>query len=144
MRISTDFSTPQNPRQAFSFIAKDFFENHQKWDPDLVENIKLTKGPIGAGTKGRSVTKFAGKQVADFEITEYSPEKSFVFINTTGPVLLERGYFFKPLSAGGTRVNFIFDMRPKTLPMKIVFPIISRLTAKRVHKNIKILESLLN
>ena len=142
MRISVDFVTTKTPDEAFAFIAKDFFANHQKWDPDLMSNVKTSNGPIGVGTTGRAVTKFAGKQTADFEVTEFKPNKQFKFVNTSGTVNLERSYSFKPAKNGGTDINFIFDMSPKPWLMKPIFPIIEAVTRKKVHQNIKILESL--
>ncbi len=143
MRISVDFVTTKTPDEAFAFIAKNFFANHQKWDPDLLSNVKTSDGPIGVGTTGRAVTKFAGKQTADFEVTQFEPNKSFVFVNTSGAVALERSYFFKPSKSGGTDINFIFDMKPKRLDTKLAFPILSAITRKKVSKNIETLKSLL-
>ena len=144
MRISVDFVTTKTPDEAFGFIAKDFFANHQKWDPDLLSNVKTSDGPIGVGTTGRAVTKFAGKQTADFEVTRFEPNKSFVFVNTSGAVALERSYFLKPNKSGGTDINFLFDMNPKRLDTKLVFPILSAITRKKVSKNIETLKSLLD
>lgn len=141
MRITLAFTTPLKPAKAFEYIAEDFFTNHQKWDPDLVENKKLSDGPIGVGTKGRSVTKFAGKQTAYFEITTFSKPAKFSFINTSGPVNLQRTYTFLP-DKDGTKISFIFDMEPRLI-MKPIFPIIAVLTKKRVYKNIETLKSLL-
>ena len=143
MLIDVKFATSLEPGEAFSFIAENFFKNHQKWDPDLIENVKTSDGPIGIGTTGRAVTRFAGKQVADFKITNYSPNKNFAFINTSGAVYLERAYSFEASPNGGTDINFIFDMRPKALRTKIVFPILKAITKKKVSSNIKLLESLL-
>lgn len=143
MKIQTTFHSAKPPAEVFSFIAENFFENHSKWDPDLLENTKLTDGPIGVGTEGRAVTKFAGKQVSNFKITQYEPNERFVFINTSGPVALERSYFFKP-SQDGAEVTFIFEMLPKTLMTKLAFPILKAVTEKRVHQNIRTLETLLN
>ena len=144
MRISVTFSTARSPSEAFGFIAQDFFKNHQKWDPDLISNVKLSDGPIGVGTRGRSVTKFAGKQTADFEVTEFELNKSFVFVNTSGAVALERSYFFKPNRSGGTDINFVFDMNPRRLDTKLAFPVLGAITRKKVNKNIETLRSLLD
>lgn len=143
MRIETRFKTSRSPAQAFKFIATDFFDNHQKWDPDLLQNIKLTEGPVGLGTKGRSVTRFAGKQKADFKVTGFEPDKLFEFVNTTGMVNLLRRYTFKPAGKGAD-ITFVFDMTPKYFFMKPIFPIIAAQTKKRVQPNIDKLKALLD
>jgi hypothetical protein len=143
MRIETNFKSPKSPKDCFKFIAEDFFKNHQKWDPDLLENTKLSTGPIGKGTTGRSVTKFGGKQVSQFEVTNFSAPKQFAFVNTTGAVNLNRVYSFKPADDGGTDINFVFEMSPKRPDTWLAFPILAAMTRGKVAKNIKTLEELL-
>lgn len=143
MRLSIDFKTKLKPAQAFDFIANNFFENHPKWDPRIIEHVKTTDGPIGVGTEGRAVTKFMGKQKSTFKITEFKPNTVFSFINTSGPVYLDRSYKFNP-DKNGTKINFVFDMRPGAWYVKPVFPILAAQTKKLVYENIKLLESVLD
>jgi len=144
MLISIDFKTKLSPADTFSFIAKNLFKNHEKWDPYIIENTKLTDGPVRVGTKGRTITNFLGKQKADFEVTEFIPDKTFIFVNTSGDVQLTRAYSFSQSKNGGTNINFSFEIKPGNLQSRLGFPIIVAIVKKRVPKNIKLLQDLLD
>ena len=142
MRLAFEFETTKSPKEVFSYIGENFFKNHTKWDPGIVEMIKLSDGPIHKSTKGREIDQFLGKHPADFEITAYQPNKLFSLSNTSGPFLLDRVYRFK-LTKKGTRVNFSFDLQPRSAAIKPVYPVLKRIFKKKVHENVVHLQKLL-
>lgn len=144
MKLTEQFTVPKPPKEVFNFVAVNYFENHQKFDPEIHGMIKHTEGPVAKGTKGSEVRKFAGKRILlDFEVTDFNPLKFFAFANTSGPFYLERSYSFEPTS-NGTKVTFIFDTRPRNLLGKLAFPLLSKTFRKNVSSNIQTLNKLLN
>lgn len=144
MKLVEQFSVPKPPKEVFDFIAVNYFKNHQKFDPEILGMINHTKGLIAKGTKGSEVRKFAGRKIMlDFEVTDFKPPIFFAFKNTSGPFQLERSYSFEPTSSG-TKVFFVFDARPKNLPVKLVFSLLSGRFRKSVSENIQHLNKLLS
>lgn len=144
MKIIEKFSVARSPKEVFDYIAVNYFDNHQKFDPEIHGMINHTKGPVAKGTKGSEVRKFAGKRILlDFEVTDFKPLKFFAFTNTSGPLYLERSYSLEPTS-GGTKVTFVFDTRPRNLLGKLAFPLLSKTMRKNVSNNIQLLNKLLN
>ncbi|HVO86467.1 MAG TPA: SRPBCC family protein [Candidatus Binatia bacterium] len=142
MKLVFNFNVAKAPNDVFKFIATDLFENHQKWDPSIAEITKLTKGPVGKGTKGQEVHYFLGKRVTDFEFTDYQPNKTYTTTNTSGPFWLVRTYGLKPAGAG-TAVNFVFDLKLRTKAIAPLYPLLKIIFKKEVNHNVGLLKELL-
>jgi hypothetical protein len=125
----------------WAFIVEDFFANHRRWDPAIVELRRLSGGPVAEGTRGLEVRNFGGRQAAEFVVTRLEPQRAFAFSNTTGPFALERSYAFSP-EGTGCRFTFRFEMRPRG-PMVLLFPLLRRTIARQVEENIDRLCALL-
>lgn len=134
---------PCSPEDAFAFVADEFFTNHQRWDPAITELTQTSPGPIGVGTTGTEVRRFAGKQSADFRITELERPRRFAFTNTSGAFFLDRAYTFTP-SNGGAQIRFTFVMRPRHKAMLVLAPILRRVISKQVAENIQRLRGILS
>ncbi len=144
MRIVEEFSVPKPPKEVFDYIAVNYFENHTKFDPEVHEMIWRTTPPVTKGTKGTERRKFAGKRILlDFEVTKFKPFELFALKNTSGPFYLERSYSFESTS-NGTKIIFVFDMRPKNFAVKLVFPLLKGKFRKSVSDNIQHLNELLD
>ncbi len=141
MLVHVSFDVDKSPAEVFDFVAAGFFEHHPLWDPAITELTNHTPGPVGVGTKGTEVRRFMGKQSADFEVTEFEPGRRFVWVNTSGPFALDRAHAFEA-SDRGTKVTFDFDMNPRPLPMRLLFPLVSKTIASQVRTNIGNLEKL--
>jgi hypothetical protein len=143
MRIIEEFAVSKSSTEVFDFIAVNYFENHQKFDPEIFGMIKHTKGPVAKGTKGSEVRKFAGKQIKlDFEVTDFEAPAVFNLKNTSGPFYLERNYSLEP-TPDGVKVVLVFDIRPKNLPVRLIFPLMSKKFRDSVSRNIQTLAKLL-
>jgi uncharacterized protein YndB with AHSA1/START domain len=143
MLVQVSFTVAKSPAEVFDFVAARFFEHHPLWDPSIVELTNHTTGPVGVGTRGTEVRRFMGKQSADFEVTEFEPARRFAFTNTSGPFALDRAYTFEA-SDGGTRLAFDFDIMPRQLPVRVLFPLVSKTIASQVRTNLGNLEKLLS
>lgn len=95
----------------------------------------LTPGPVGAGTRFR---EWRGRQVADMEVTAWSPPRNYTL----------RGYamgteFTSEIrclpDGAGTRLEMEIQVRPKTFGAKLLSPLMalmSRLMAKTCAKDL--------
>lgn len=72
--------------QAFEFIAENFFENYQKWAPEIIELEPLDEHIVRKGVKGRQVRLDNDETIESiFEVTEYQPFTSFIFQGLNAP-----------------------------------------------------------
>jgi hypothetical protein len=132
--VTVEVRVPRTREDAFEFVAERFFDNHHRWDP-AVEMVKDSPGPVGAGTRGRETRRFLGRQVVQVEITEFARPGRFGLRNLDGPFELDRGYTFEP-TPDGTLIRFTFRMRPRPLPLRLLFPLLAPTIARQVRTNI--------
>ena len=45
------------PKTVFDFVAAHHFENHPRWDPDVLEMHQTSPGTVGVGTKAHIVRR---------------------------------------------------------------------------------------
>ena len=136
LHVVTRAEVPCPVEAVWAFVAEGFFEHHREWDPAVVGMERLTEGPIAVGLRGRETRSFAGKQSADFEVTELDRLAVFGFRNTSGPFDLQRRYRFTETESGtGTYVDFDFRMAPKGA-MTLLFPVLRPVIGKQVRANI--------
>lgn len=102
--------------KAYEIIGYQFFENYQKWCPQVVELEQLTLPPIGVGAKGRQVTRDRGiDSESVFEVSQFAPREVFEISGTSEP--FRSSYEFKEEN-GATRVVFTFELKEIELVMR--------------------------
>jgi hypothetical protein len=139
---TVEVRVPRAPAAVFAFVAEGFFDNHPRWDP-AVAMANDTPGPVAVGTRGREVRRFLGRQVAEVEVTAFQPPRRFALRNRSGPFELDRAFSFEPVD-GGTHIRFSFRMRPRPLPLRLLFPLLRPTISRQVHANIARLGQLLD
>jgi hypothetical protein len=62
------------PAEVFDHVAAHHFDNHPRWDPDVVEMRQTSPGPVGVGTTA-SVVRRQGKRRVEgvATVTAYEP-----------------------------------------------------------------------
>jgi hypothetical protein len=138
-----EIEVPVAQTDAFTYVAENYFENHHRWNPAIIELTKLTDGPVGVGTRGRETRRFVVKQPADFEVTAYDPPHHFAFTNTTGAFALDRSYTFEPAPAG-TLITVSMQMGARKPIARVLLPIVGGTIGKQVRSNIARLRDLLS
>lgn len=131
----------RNIEDVYHFVAVNFFENYQKWSPEVCELEKLTAGEMRIGVAGRQVRYDQGyRSEAYFRVSELTPMHRLRFISTSKPYF-DISYMFEPVVAA-TRLNFNFQM---SLPL-LMRPIHSRIhdaVTRGGHRVVTNLQSLL-
>ncbi len=99
----------------YQFVAVDFFQNYQKWSPEVRELEQTTDGAMRVGVTGRQVRFDHGyRSEASFLVTQMTSLKELRFTSMTKPDF-EVCYGFEP-SDKDTVVSFEFKLR-LPLPM---------------------------
>jgi hypothetical protein len=125
-----------------AFIIHDFFLNHQRWDPGIIELVALDDGPVRPGKRGREVRRFMGTKVTEFEVVE-ADARRLTIRDVPSAWTLERTWAFEPTPAG-TRITFTFDMRPRTPLFRLAYPLAKVPIARQVRQNMNRLHRILS
>ena len=116
--------------------------NNREWQEDVPESAMITDGTIGKGTKGyevRSIMNFSFR--TEWEVTEYTPGKSFSFASTSSVAPYE-GTFELESVENSTKVTFLFTIR--TSGFNALFdPVMKSVFAPRFRSNLERLVTIL-
>ena len=132
------------PQQAFDHIAKQYFANHPRWDPDIVELTQTSAGAVGVGSTGREVREAGGRRfTTTFRISRYEPASAFSVRTVEGAMAESIDIELEP-QAPDTRVSLTVGISPRTLPMRILAPLIRPQVERNFKANVGRFEELLN
>jgi uncharacterized protein YndB with AHSA1/START domain len=111
------------PADVFAFLAEG--ENNSRWRSGVLDIRRSSGEGRGAvyeqGVKG----PFGRRVAADYEITDYEPDRRLGFRAIAGPVRPEGSYEVTPLNGGGTRVTFSLRCSLSGLA-KLLTPMVAR------------------
>ncbi len=64
----------RSAEEAFDVIGTHMYENHPRWEREVVEIRPLTPGPVGVGSRAVMVRQeFGRRSEVEYEITEFEP-----------------------------------------------------------------------
>ncbi len=90
------------PDLVFDFVATRHFENHPRWDPDVVEMTQQSPGPVGVGTTARVIRRQGRRRVeGTAEVVDFQPTRRAAWDVRFGPFRLHQQAEFLP-EAGGS------------------------------------------
>ena len=115
------------PEQVFDFVATAHFENHPRWDPDLVEMRRTSPGPMGPGTTAHVVRR-RGRRLVEgtATVTEYEPCRRAAWDVRFGAFALRQAVEFLPERGGAaTRLRLYMEPRAKG-PVSLLLPLLRR------------------
>jgi hypothetical protein len=92
--------------EVFDHVAAHHFENHPRWDPDVLEMRQTSPGPVGVGTTAAVIRKQGKRRVeGTATVTAYEPVRSAAWQVDFGQFELKQGVELVPEEAGAaTRV----------------------------------------
>jgi Polyketide cyclase / dehydrase and lipid transport len=101
----------------YDFVASNFFDNYQKWCPQVVELEMLSEPPIRPGTMGRQVTHDRGiDSESTFVVTDFAPPQRLEIRGIFEP--FRTAYEFARETDASTRVAFTFELKELDLVMR--------------------------
>ncbi len=85
------------------------FANHTQWQPNLVEAVGTSPGPVGVGTTYRYVADVMGRKFPSTgEVTAYEPNRVWGQKSHGGPAPVETTYQFE---AAGSNTKITVTMK---------------------------------
>ena len=113
------------PEQVFNFVATNHFQNHPRWDPDLLDMKQTSPGPVQVGTTAHVVRRQGRRTVeGTATVTEYQPNRSAAWDVEFGPFVLRQRAELAPENDGAaTRLQLAVDTRARG-PIKVIVPLL--------------------
>jgi hypothetical protein len=108
MALTYDLRMPvrRSVEEVFDFVGTHYFENHPRWEPEVIEVRRLTDGPIGVGSRGIMVREEYGRRSeAPLEITAFEPSRTIAFRHLGGPMLFELALVMAPAGVSSTDLS---------------------------------------
>ena len=95
------------PAEVFDHVAVHHFDNHPRWDPDVLEMTQTSPGPVGVGTTASVVRKQGKRRVDGVAIvTAYEPVRAAAWRVEFGQFQLLQDVALVPEEAGAaTRLS---------------------------------------
>lgn len=80
IRFNAVRCVPRPADDVFNVVATRAFENHPKWEDEVVEVRRVTPEPMGVGSRAVMVREEYGKRrEVEYEVTEYEPNRRIAF-----------------------------------------------------------------
>ena len=131
IKVETEISCPVE--EVFEFTVSSDFDS--QWQSGVLVAAQTSEGPMAVGTTFMQDFQFLGRRVsATFEVTEYTPNKSFGFKSTSGPIPIEGTYAYEKLGEGSTRVTMRAESEVGGF-FKLAEPLVSRAAQRQWEAN---------
>lgn len=96
------------PEAVFDHVAAHHFENHPRWDPDVLEMRQTSPGPVAVGTTAVVVRRQGkGRVEGTATVTAYEPVRSAAWQVDFGQLRLKQDVELVPEEAGAATRLFL-------------------------------------
>jgi Polyketide cyclase / dehydrase and lipid transport len=132
------------PEVVFDFVARHHFENHPRWDPDLLEMSQTSSGPVGVGTTARVVRRQGrGRVEGNATVVDYEPDRRAAWDVRFGPFRLQQQAEFVPEQEGtATRLRLSVDTSAQG-PARMIVPLLRGRFRKTMTQSVRTVAALL-
>ena len=132
------------PEVVFDFVATHHFENHPRWDPDLLEMRQTSPGPVGVGTTARVVRRQGrGHVEGTATVLHYEPDRRAAWAVRFGPFRLDQRVELIPEHGGAaTRLRLSVDTSAEG-PIRVIVPLLRRRFQKTMTQSLRTIAALL-
>lgn len=142
--ISVERVIARPPRTVIDFVAAHHFQNHPKWDPDVLEMTQTSPGVVRTGTTARVVRRQGGSRVAGTAtVTEYEPDRSAAWEVRFGRLILNQRAELIPEQGGAaTRLRLVIETRASG-SMRLLVPLLRGRFRRTMEHSLAVIANLL-
>lgn len=110
--------------EVFDVIGTRMYENHPKWEEEVVAIRPVTAGPIGLGSRAVMVRQDGRRRSEQvYEITEFDPGRRITATHPDGPLAFELTFDLAPAGAAATDLTVRVQMAGRGA-MRLLNPMI--------------------
>lgn len=132
----------RSPGEVFDFITDP--ENAPTVMPSVRSMVKLTEGPLRAGTRYRETRLMNGREEqAELEVVTYEPPEKYEIKNVTEGIETVYRYTFHP-EVDGTRVDLVCELKAggvRRLMLPMVVAILKKEDGDHLQRLKKVMEA---
>jgi hypothetical protein len=126
----------------FDFVATRHFENHPRWDPDLLEMTQTSPGPVASGTTAHIIRRQGRRQVeGTATVTAYEPCQRAAWDVRFGAFALHQAVDLLP-EQGATRLRLSIEAHAKG-PIRLLLPLFRGRFRRTMTRSLATIDSLL-
>ena len=131
------------PERVFDFVATRHFENHPRWDTDLLEMRQTSPGPVGPGTTAHVVRRQGRRRVeGTATVTQYQPCRRAAWDVRFGAFALRQAVDLLPEQGGAaTRLRLVIETQAKG-PVNLLLPFLRGRFRKTMTRSLATIDSL--
>ena len=140
--INLDLSTliDRPVKDVFAFVTNP--SNMSKWNSAVVSMQQITPGPVGMGTKFKSVGEMMGRRIeGEMQVVAFEPDSKYGFQMNAGPVQVNVVLNFKTVGTG-TKLSLNAQGNPGGL-FKLAEPVMAGRVKVLMEENLVRLKSVL-
>ncbi len=135
----------QRPAEhVFDFVATRHFENHPRWDPDLLEMRQTSPGSVGPGTTALVVRRRGrGRVEGTATVTEYEPCRRAAWDVRFGAFALRQAVDLSPEQHGAaTRLRLSIETSVEG-PGRVLLPLLRGRFRKTLERSLATIDVLI-
>jgi hypothetical protein len=142
--VSVEEVVQRPPEIVFDFVATHHFENHPRWDPDVVEMIPTSPEPSQVGATARVVRRQGGRLIeGTATVREYQPPLRAAWQVQFGAFWLDqRAEFISHQGGAATRLRLSIGTRAKG-PLALIMPLLRGRSRKTMSQSLVRIAALL-
>lgn len=117
------YRVDRTPAEVFDVIGTHCYENHPRWEPEVVEIRPLAPGPIGLGSLAIMVREEYGRRSeTGYEVTAFAPARRIAFGHPDSSMLFELGFDLQPAGTSATDLTVHVRMELRG-PLRLLSPL---------------------
>ena len=133
------------PEVVFDFVARHHFENHPRWDPDLIEMRQTSHGPMRIGNTAQVVRRQGRQRVeGTATVQAYEPDRFAAWEVRLGAFRLDQRAELIPERGGAaTRLRLSIDTTARG-PIRVMLPLLRARFRKTMTHSLRTIAALLD
>lgn len=144
MRYSVKRHIARTPDEVFDFIGTHAYENHPKWEREVLAIRPLTPGPIRSGSRAIMVRKdFGRRSETEYEVVAFELGRRLAFRHPNSAMLFELEFSIRP-AAGGSDFTASVHIEPHGA-LRLLGPILGvqmrRTSARLTDRMVELVEA---
>ncbi len=142
--VSVERIVQRPPQVVFDFVATQHFENHPRWDPDLLEMTQTSAGPVRVGTTARVVRRQGRRRVeGTARVVAFEPDRRAAWEVGFGSFRLDqRAEFLSEQGGAATRLRLSIGTRARG-PAAMILPLLRGRFRKTMTQSLQTIAALL-
>lgn len=121
----------RSAKETFDVIGTHIYDNHPKWEAEVLQIRRLTPDPVGVGSRAVMIRREFGRtKEVEYVLTEFEPNRRIAAYHPDGGMEFNISFTITPIDADSCTVQVDVQAQPQGLA-RILEPIMRRAMPKR-------------